>query len=174
MNRKQLAQEIFNVSHLKGNFVLRSGQISNEYFDKYQFEALPELLKEISHHMAPLIPQNTDLLGALEMGGIPLATALSLQINVPVVFIRKEAKNYGTCRLAEGPSFQGKRICLIEDVITTGGQVIKSAKALREQGALIEEILCVILRNSDTSALKANGLNLHALFTMDELKESSL
>jgi orotate phosphoribosyltransferase len=101
MNRKDLAREIYRVSHLEGQFKLRSGQISNQYFDKYLFESNPGLLSAIVDHMSMLIPPQTEVLAGLEMGGIPIATALSLKTNLPVVFVRKKAKEYGTCKLAE-------------------------------------------------------------------------
>src|SRR6476646_5878927 len=117
--REELAAQIFKRCYLKGEFKLRSGKTSPHYFDKYQFESDPRTLFSIAHFLAPKIPKDTELLGGLEMGGIPVATALGLITGLPLVFIRKEAKAYGTCRFAEGPSIQNKKICLIEDVITT-------------------------------------------------------
>ena len=174
MNQTELAAALFQSSHLTGKFKLRSGTISNEYFDKYQFESSPELLKNIGKAMAPLIPKGTELLGALEMGGIPLATAVSFETGIPMIFIRKEAKNYGTCRIAEGPAVEGKKVCLIEDVITTGGAVIDATKALREEGASVENVLCVIYRG-EGPAQKLLDINLQyqPLYTMAELKAAS-
>lgn len=173
MVNKTLAKQVFDVAHLTGEFLLRSGKTSNEYFDKYQFEARPEILDTIADALIPLLPKDFDLLGAMEMGGIPIATAISLKIKRPMVFIRKEAKKYGTSKFAEGPEIKGKKICLIEDVITTGGQVVTSTGMLREQGALIENIVAVIDRSlGDHSQLQAANLQLQSLFTMDELKQS--
>src|SRR5471030_1751325 len=104
MDRKALAKRIFNCSHLTGQFLLRSGKTSTEYFDKYQFESEPRLLQDIAKCLAPLVPKETEYLGALEMGGIPIATALSFVTGIPVVFVRKQAKEYGTCKFAEGPA----------------------------------------------------------------------
>ncbi|MGZ3805093.1 MAG: orotate phosphoribosyltransferase, partial [Pseudobdellovibrionaceae bacterium] len=118
MNKKELAQKIYEVAHLTGEFKLRSGQISHEYFDKYRFEARPDLLKEIALQMRELIPPGTQALAALEMGGIPIATALSLISGIPCVFVRKEAKEYGTCKFAEGLEIKGLKLCVIEDVVT--------------------------------------------------------
>ena len=92
MEKHELAQEIYNISHIEGTFKLRSGQTSNEYFDKYLFESEPELLAEIAIHMSELIPEGTEILAGLEMGGIPIATVLSLKTGIPAIFVRKKAK----------------------------------------------------------------------------------
>ncbi len=166
MNKEKLAENIYEVSHKTGDFLLRSGKRSTEYFDKYQFESRPLILTAIAEQLKDLIPPDTELLAGLEMGGIPIATALSLICNKPVIFVRKEAKNYGTCRIAEGPDFKNKKVCLIEDVITTGGQVVESTKLLREQGAIVENVLCVIDRaNGQHSKLDEINLQVQALFT---------
>lgn len=171
MNREQLAKSIFEISHITGNFLLRSGQFSHEYFDKYLFESQPELLLSIAEQMQELIPANTEILAGLEMGGIPLAVALAFKINKPTIFVRKNAKEYGTCKLAEGVSFAGKNVTVIEDVVTTGGQIIKSVKELRELGAIINNVMCVIVRDPKAfENLQNANLNLIPLFTMEELK----
>lgn len=171
MDKDQLAQKIYEVSYLMGDFKLRSGQTSHEYFDKYRFESRPELLREIAKKMLPLIPSGTEALAGLELGGVPLATALSLESRLPVVFVRKQPKNYGTCLLAEGlGSLEGKKLCLIEDVITTGGQVIESAEKLRSSGAQILGVICVILRGTGDE-LKNHKLPLFSIFMMEELKK---
>ena len=168
MDKTTLATKIYEVAHLTGSFKLRSGQTSSEYFDKYRFESRPELLAVIAEQMAPLIPAGTDVLAGLEMGGIPVATALSLKTGIPTAFIRKQAKDYGTCKFAEGIDVKGKNLCLIEDVITTGGQVLESTKDLRGSGAIIQSVLCVIYRGQDLGPLQAAGLELTPLFTRDD------
>ena len=173
MTKQQLAAEVFRLSHRTGTFKLRSGQISNEYFDKYQFESQPQTLKEIARQLAALIPPGTELLGALEMRGLPIATSIAFETAHQVVFVRKAPKDYGTCRFAEGPEIKGRRITLIEDVITTGGQVVQSAADLRGDGAIITDVVGVIDRSEGkTEKLAQAGLKLHALFTMAELKAS--
>ncbi len=170
MDQKQSAQEIYNVAHLNGEFKLRSGLISNEYFDKYLFESNPTLLQEIANQLSQLIPAGTEVLAGLEMGGIPIATALSLKTGIPVVFVRKEAKSYGTCKLAEGIDIQNKNVCIIEDVVTTGGQIILSAEDLKKVGAKVKNVLCVIDRNqSGKENLLEAQLLLHSLLTMEDL-----
>jgi orotate phosphoribosyltransferase len=174
MDRKKLAAKIYETSHLEGSFKLRSGQTSSEYFDKYLFESDPTLLAEIGVQMSELIPGVTEVLAGLEMGGIPIATVLSAKTGLPVVFVRKQAKEYGTCKLAEGTDIAGKNVCVIEDVVTTGGQIVLSARDLRELGARVEHVLCVIERDERSrDNLKKEGLELHSLFTMDELKASA-
>ncbi len=166
MTHQELAQNIYKVAHLKGDFLLRSGQRSHEYFDKYRFESNPQILKEIADQMVKLIPEGTEVLAALEMGGIPIGTALSLASGIPCVFVRKEAKEYGTCQFAEGLEIKDKKVCVIEDVITSGGQVLISTADLRKLGAQIENVLCVIHRGGDPAEqkLKEAGLRLKPLF----------
>ena len=125
MNKNETAKAIYNASHITGEFKLRSGIISNEYFAKYLFEAEPELLVKIAEIMKPLIPSKIEILAGLEMGGIPVATTLSIQSSLKSAFVRKKAKEYGTCKLAEGASVSNKYVCVIEDVVTTGGQIIE-------------------------------------------------
>lgn len=171
MERNELARQIYTLSNIKGEFLLRSGVISNEYFDKYLFEAQPEVLKAIAEYMAKFVPENTQALAGLEMGGIPLVTMLSQITGIPALFIRKKAKEYGTRKLAEGGEVQGHRILIIEDVVTSGGQIIKSAADLRALGAKITDVLCVIDREAGGwDNLKEDGLTLHPLFTMSDLK----
>jgi orotate phosphoribosyltransferase len=174
MDRAQLANEIYKIAHLTGQFKLRSGLTSTEYFDKYRFEAQPKLLKAIAQQMKELIPAGTQALAGLEMGGIPIATALSLETGIPCVFVRKEAKSYGTCRFAEGlESIKGLKLCIIEDVVTTGGQVVISTADLRKDGAIIDHVLCVISREQGgNESLTKVGLQLKSLFTQSQLKES--
>ena len=171
MTREQLAARIFHVSYLTGRFQLRSGQISHEYFDKYRFESDPRLLAAIAAQMVKLLPSNVQVLAGLEMGGIPIAAALSLETGLPMVLVRKKAKEYGTQKLAEGLDIQGKAVCIIEDVVTTGGQILLSAADLRAVGGKTHDVLCVIQRSPEGAPkLAAEGLQLHPLFTMDELK----
>ena len=170
MDKTQLAKGIYDVSHLTGEFKLRSGLISDQYFDKYLFESNPKLLQAIAEKLADFIPNDIEVLAGLEMGGIPVATALSLKTGIPAVFVRKEAKKYGTCKLAEGTDIKGKKVCIIEDVVTTGGQIKLSVEDLRKAGAIVEDVLCVIDRNqSGKENLLEVGLTLHSLLTMEDL-----
>lgn len=171
MTRQELGTAIYNVSHITGEFLLRSGKISNEYFDKYLFESNPELLQAIAEQMAVNLPDDLDVLAGLEVGGIPIATALSFVTGKPVVFVRKKAKEYGTCKLAEGVDVKDKKVVVIEDVVTSGGQIVLSTEDLRKEGAVIHQALCVIDRESGgPESLAKSGIELKPLFTMSELK----
>ena len=171
MTRNELAKRIFEVSNLKGEFRLRSGVTSNEYFDKYLFEGQPSIILAIAEAMASLVPDKTDALAGLEMGGIPVVTMLSQVTGIPALFVRKKQKEHGTCKLAEGGEIRGRRLVIVEDVVTSGGQILESTKELRALGATVTDVLCVIDRESDGRAnLEANGLTLRPLFLMSELK----
>lgn len=170
MNRIELADRIYDLSHITGEFKLRSGQISNEYFDKYLFEGQPAVLKAIAEQMTSMIPEGIDALAGLEMGGIPIVTMLSQESGIPALFVRKKAKEYGTCKLAEGGDIAGKRLLIIEDVVTSGGQILLSTADLRGLNAIVEDVVCVIDREAGGSQKLADeGLRLHSLFRMSEL-----
>src|SRR5580765_7806238 len=139
-DRDDLAAAIYASSHITGEFVLRSGVTSTEYFDKYRFEADPVLLRDIAAALVALVPDGTEVLAGLELGGVPIATALSQLTGIPAAFVRKEAKTYGTAQLAEGADIVDKRVTVIEDVITTGGQVVISTRQLRELGAIVDHV----------------------------------
>jgi orotate phosphoribosyltransferase len=174
MQRSELAKRIYDAAHLTGEFTLRSGAVSNEYFDKYRFEADPGLLHSIAVAMAPMVPLGISALAGLELGGVPLATMLSQVTGLPVRFVRKEAKTYGTCQLAEGGDLAGLHVLIVEDVVTSGGAVLDAVGALRERGAVAERVVCVIDRESGgTEKLAKQGLELDALFTMTELKNAA-
>jgi len=172
MTKNELGKRIFDLSNIKGEFLLRSGVISNEYFDKYLFESTPEVLKVIAEFMKAFVPEKTDALAGLEMGGIPLVTMLSQVTCIPALFVRKKAKEYGTCKLAEGGEVKKRRLLVIEDVVTSGGQIIKSVAELRGLGAVVSDVLCVIDREAGgRENLAEEKLKLHPLFTMSELKK---
>jgi orotate phosphoribosyltransferase len=120
--------------------------------------------------MRTLLPDGTDLLGGLEMGGIPIATVLSAETGLPALFVRKEAKTYGTCKLAEGPDVAGRRVTIVEDVITTGGAVRDATTRLREYGATVDTVVCAIDRSpAGENPLADVGLEVRAVLTKAEL-----
>ena len=157
-------------ARLTGSFKLRSGKVSDTYFDKYQFEADPVLLLAIANELAALIPPGTEVLGGLEMGGIPIVTVLSQITGIPAAFIRKEPKDYGTCLYAEGASLSGRQFVLIEDVVSSGGAIIDALQRLKADGLFPLAALCVIDRETGgKEALAAVDLPLKALFTFSEI-----
>lgn len=168
--RADLASRIYATSHLTGEFTLRSGRVSNEYFDKYRFESDPVLLAAVAEAMATLVPDDIEVLAGLEMGGIPVVTALARVTGLPACFVRKEAKKYGTAKFAEGADVDGKRVLIVEDVITSGGQVVLSTADLRGVGAQITDVACVIDRSEGgTEALTAEGLTLASVVNRADL-----
>jgi orotate phosphoribosyltransferase len=171
---QELARRVHQTAHLTGSFVLRSGRTSTEYFDKYLFEADPVLLRDVAAALVPLVPDDVDALAGLELGGIPIVTMLSQTTGLPALFVRKAAKEYGTRRLAEGGEVDGHRLVVVEDVVTTGGQVLASCAELRSRGAVVDTVLCVIDREAGgTEAFAAEGLDLRALFTRSQLEEAA-
>jgi len=167
----ELADRISAASQLSGSFRLRSGTIADTYFDKYLFESDPELLQAIAQLLVPLIPAETELLAGLELGGIPVVTALSIASGLPSVFVRKEAKEYGTAKLAEGPSIEGRRLLIVEDVVTTGGQIVLSTNDLRDLGAHVSTAVCVIDRQAGgTANLAEANVELRSAFTRSDIE----
>ena len=173
MNRRKLAQEIRRRAYLHGEFVLRSGITTDQYFDKYRFESDPDLLRDISEALVPLIPSEVDVLAGLELGGIPLATMMSQLTGLPTLVVRKKAKEYGTRRLAEGGSFNGRTVAIVEDVVTTAGQIVSSARHLIDQGGRVVTAIAVVDRGQGgKSNLAAIGIELRSLFSADEVLRS--
>lgn len=170
MERQQLAHALAEACTLEGTFVLRSGATATTYFDKYQFEADPVLLTAVCEHVAPMIPDEIDVLAGLELGGVPIAVQLSVLTGLPCALVRKERKSYGTARLSEGADVAGRQVLIVEDVVSTGGQVAVSAEGLRADGAVVTHALCVVDRRGDaTSVLDDAGVELLAAFTSSEL-----
>jgi orotate phosphoribosyltransferase len=168
--RAEVASRVRRCALLTGTFTLRSGAVSDTYFDKYQFESDPLLLRDVAALMQPLIPAGTDVLAGLELGGIPLVTVLGQLTGLPTAFLRKSAKAYGTARHAEGPDLLGRRVTLIEDVVTSGGAILEQLALLRGAGIQPLAVACVVDRDSGGgAALAAAGLPLHALFQARDL-----
>jgi orotate phosphoribosyltransferase len=174
MDRRALAARINGLCRLEGTFTLRSGQVTDHYFDKYLFEGDAGLLRELADHMIPLVPPGTEVLAGLELGGVPVATALSLATGIEAVFVRKVAKSYGTEKLAEGGQVADRQVLIVEDVITTGGQVVMSTENLRHLGAHVEQVLCVIDRSDGAhDRLDAAGLSVLSILTAADLDEAA-
>jgi len=166
----QLAKDIKARAQLTGTFTLRSGKTSDTYFDKYLFESDPVLLKQIAEAMAALLPDNTEAVAGLEMGGIPVVSVLSQVTGLPAAFIRKEAKAYGTCKYAEGINLSGRRVVLVEDVVSSGGAILDALTKLRTDG--IDPVCAVSVIDRQTGgaeALLSEGLELRSVLTMQDI-----
>lgn len=162
---ESLAARLEAVCRIRGEFRLRSGQVSEEYFDKYLFESQPALLLEVAQAMAPLLP-DCHVLAGMELGGIPIATVLSQLTGLPTAFVRKRAKGYGTNRVVEGAQVEGRRVVVIEDVVTTGGAILSSAAHLRAAHGIVDTVLCAVDREQGgVEALASAGLQLRAVLT---------
>lgn len=170
MNREELAQRIASVALLRGTFTLRSGRTSSYYLDKYLFSTQPEILRELGWMFAERVPAGTTKLAGAELGGIPLVTAASLASGLPCVFIRNAKKDYGTAKLLEGVLAGDDRVVIVEDVATTGGQVLEAAKVIAASGATILKIIATIDRQEGAREnIEQAGYAFEALFTVAEL-----
>jgi orotate phosphoribosyltransferase len=169
--REALARELVKASYLKGDFVLRSGRRSDRYFDKFLFETEPALLKELGRHLAELVPAETQRLAAPELGAVLLGGAVSLQTGLPLVLVRKEPKGYGTARQLEGRYEAGERVTVIEDVVTTGGDSLRSVAALRDAGLEIVHLVVVLDRGEGGEEnIRKAGIPYSPLFRMHDLR----
>jgi len=167
---QELGREIVKASYLKGEFILRSGKKSDRYFDKFLFETDPALLRRLGRHLAELVPADTQLLAAPELGAVLLGGAVSMQMGLPVVLVRKEPKGYGTAKQIEGRFEIGQRVTVIEDVVTTGGDSLRTVQVLRE--ARLEVIhLVVVLDRGEGGAenIGQSGIPYSPLFRVQDL-----
>jgi len=173
VNREELAAAMADHAYLEGDFVLRSGRRSRYYLDKYRFETRPDLLGPLGQALADAVaeeePDATRLAGP-ELGAVALAAAASLASGLPFLLVRKEAKEYGTANRLEGVFEEGERVCLLEDVVTSGGAALDAVKALREAGLTCETAICVVDREeggADEMAL--HGVKLRSLYVAEDL-----
>jgi len=171
MERAELARRLKATSVLFGQYKLRSGENTQFYVDKYRFESDPTLLNAITDELEKLLPGSFDKLAGLELGGIPLATALSLRTGKKCLYVRKVPKTHGTCNLVEGGFSPGEIVTVIEDVITTAGQVCTSVEQMRQLGLVVLYVVCVIDRQrGGRENLKRIGCSLSSVFSLDELE----
>jgi len=164
-------------AYLEGDFVLRSGRRSRYYLDKYRFETRPELLGPIGERIAALVREHEPeavRLGGPELGAVALAASASLASDLPFIIVRKEAKEYGTAKRIEGPYEEGEHICLIEDVVTSGGALLDSIEALRGAGLVVHTAVCVVDREEGgADALARHAVRLRPLFRAGDLLGTS-
>jgi len=158
---------------LEGDFVLRSGKRSTYYLDKYRFETLPELLGPIGERLAGAVrehePDAVRLAGPA-LGAVALAASASLASGLPFVIVRESAKEYGTANRLEGVFEEGDLVCLLEDVVTSGGALAEAVTALREAGLVVRNAVCVVDREEGgADALARIGVRLRSLYRAGEL-----
>ncbi|MGB0714466.1 MAG: orotate phosphoribosyltransferase [Phycisphaerae bacterium] len=170
MERELLAQRIKEAAYLEGEFTLRSGRKSNYYLDKYLFETQPDILKALGALFATHIGSETTLVAGAELGGVSLAAVTSLESGIPFVIIRNKMKDYGTGKPFEGKLESGASVLLVEDIATSGGQVLEAAKVIVEHGAKVEKIVAVIDRQEGAREnIEGAGFGFASLFTKQDL-----
>jgi orotate phosphoribosyltransferase len=176
VTREELARGLREVAYLEGDFLLRSGRRSKYYLDKYRFETRPELLRPLGELIAAAVAEHepeADRLAGPELGAVALAAAASLESGLPFLIVRKQAKDYGTSNRLEGVSSEGDCVCLVEDVVTSGGAAIEAIDALREAGLRVSNAVCVVDREEGgVDALARHAVRLRPLFTASELLET--
>ena len=164
-----LASRVREAALLEGDFVLSSGKRSRFYVDKYLFSTEPGLLTELAREISAKLPADTERLAGVELGAVPLVVAASLQIGLSYCIVRKGVKDYGTSNRIEGRSLEaGEKVVLIEDVVTTGTQVLRAAATLEEAGVEVLGILAVLDRRDEHSA-NLGGYPFKALLTLEDL-----
>jgi len=175
VTREELARALRETAYLEGDFVLRSGRRSRYYLDKYRFETRPDVLAPLGRALAAAVREHepdADRLAGPELGAVALAAATSLESGLPFLIVRKAAKEYGTAQQLEGVYEEGECVCLIEDVVTSGGAAIEAVEALRNAGLRVSNAICVVDREEGgVDELARHAVRLRALFRASELLE---
>ena len=170
MDKAELARRVKEAAYLEGNFVLRSGRRSKYYLDKYLFETEPVILAELGRRLADRVGVHVDKIAGAELGAVPLAAATSMACGKPYVIVRNRKKDYGTGKSIEGRLEKGEVVMLVEDVVTSGGQILEAAKALEEAGAKIERIVAVIDRQEGgREKIEEAGYSFESILTKADL-----
>jgi orotate phosphoribosyltransferase len=173
MNDTELGQALLAAAYLEGDFILRSGKRSRYYLDKYRFETRPELLSALGEHIAAAVGEhepNAERLAAPVLGGVVLAASASLVSGLPFLMIRDAAKEYGTANRIEGAFEAGEHVCLVEDIVTSGGALVDAIGAVRDAGLVVRTAVCVVDREEGgADALARHGVRLRPLFRAGEL-----
>jgi orotate phosphoribosyltransferase len=171
----ELGRALRAAAYLEGDFVLRSGRRSKYYLDKYRFETRPDLLRPLGVALANAVREHepdADRLAGPELGAVALAAAASLESGLPFLIVRKAAKEYGTSKQLEGVFEDGECVCLVEDVVTSGGAAIEAVQALREAGLRVSNAVCVVDREEGgVDELARHAVRLRPLFRASELLE---
>lgn len=173
MTRDELARGLREAAYLEGDFVLRSGKRSKYYLDKYLFETKPALLRALGRAIAETMREHepdAELIAGPELGAVALAAAASLETELPFLLVRKGAKDYGTSKRLEGAFAEGQSVCLVEDVVTTGGAALEAVEALREAGLQVSTAICVVDREEGgVDAFARQAVRLRPLYRASEL-----
>jgi orotate phosphoribosyltransferase len=173
VSREELGRALREAAYLEGDFVLRSGRRSSYYLDKYRFETRPDLLRPLGRAIADAVAEHEPdavRLAGPELGAVALAAAASLESGLPFLIVRKEAKDYGTSNRLEGVYGDGECVCLVEDVVTSGGAAIEAVVALREAGLRVSNAICVVDREEGgVDELARHAVRLRPLFRASEL-----
>jgi orotate phosphoribosyltransferase len=173
MTREELGRRLLDRAYLEGDFVLRSGNRSRYYLDKYRFETEPELLACICRELGQMVRQHApgvDLLAGPELGAVPLAAVTAIETGLPYLLVRKEAKEYGTAKRLEGVFEPGQAVCVVEDVVTSGGALLSAVDALRTAGLHVSAAICVVDREEGgAEAIASAGITFASLFTSASL-----
>jgi len=173
VTRDQLAARLLERAYLEGDFLLRSGRRSRYYLDKYRFETDPALLAGLGRELAALVAEHggdPELLAGPELGAVPLAAVTSIETGLPFVIVRKAVKEYGTGNRLEGVFGSGQRVCVVEDVVTSGGALLSAVEALTGAGLRVSAAICVVDREEGgAEAIAAAGVPFRALFTTSDL-----
>ena len=170
MTKEELTRRIKETAYLEGDFVLRSGKKSKYYLDKYLFEACPDILKALGEEFARHITDDVTLIAGAELGGVALAAATAMAADKNWIIVRNSKKGYGTGKMVEGVLKPEDVVLLVEDIATTGGQVIEAAKIITEAGAKVKKIVCVIDRKqgAEENVTRA-GFTFDSIMTKDDL-----
>lgn len=170
VTRDELIQRIKDTAYLEGDFTLRSGKMSKYYLDKYLFETQPDILAALGKRFAEYVTSTTTLIAGAELGGVALAAAASMASGKPFVIIRNKKKDYGTSKPFEGTLTGADSVLIVEDIATTGGQVLEAAQLVTELGARVERIVAVIDRQEGAREnIEAAGFTFDSLFTKADL-----
>ncbi len=170
MTRNELIHRIKQTAYLEGDFVLRSGKRSTYYLDKYLFETCPDILKSLGQEFAKHMTQDVTMIAGAELGGVALAAAAALETGKNWIIVRNSKKGYGTGKLIEGVLQPGDVVLLVEDIATTGGQVLEAAKVISDAGATVKKIVCVIDRKQGAREnITGAGYTFESIITKDDL-----
>ena len=170
MNREELIKRIKETAYLEGDFTLRSGKKSKYYLDKYLFETCPDILKALGAEFAKYVTDDVTLIAGAELGGVALAAATAMETGKNWIIVRNSKKGYGTDKMIEGVLKANDVVLLVEDIATTGGQVLEAAKIITDAGAKVSNIVCVIDRKQGAAEnITAAGYKFESILTKDDL-----